>query len=83
MVDGGLGVNMITKEIALRLGLTLEPTTFNVRMADNTMEIPKGIVKSVEIQVVGMEFPISLVVLTMKTTTERAYQRLSVGKTMA
>ena len=41
ILDGGSGVNIISEGMAIKLKLTWEPITFNVRMADNRTVVPK------------------------------------------
>ena len=47
--DGGSRVNINTEDIAQTFGLSWEPIAFNVRMADNTIVVPKGIIQNVKI----------------------------------
>ena len=76
ILDGGSGVNVITEDMALRIGLEWEPITFNIRMADNRTMVPRGLVKHAKIRIGGMEFLVNLVVLAMQTPTPEAYQIL-------
>ena len=57
------------------MGLIWEPIPFNVRMVDNIVIVPKGIIYNVIIQIDGLDFPVCLVVLTMKSI-EGSYQML-------
>ncbi len=46
LLDGGYGVNIITKQLKLRLGLLkLKPTPYNLRMVDQTITKPTGLIK--------------------------------------
>ena len=75
MLGGGSKVNVVTEDTALSLGLNWEPIAFNVRMDDNTIVVPKGIIKKVKIQIDGLDFLLCLVVLTMKFI-DGSYQML-------
>ena len=46
ILDGGSGVNVITEDLANKLGLKWEPIPFNIRMADNRTVVPKGFDKA-------------------------------------
>ena len=76
ILDGGSGVNVISETLTMKLGLTWEPITFNIRMADNRIVIPKGIVRNVKIQAGNMEFLVNLVVMKMQVTIQESYQLL-------
>ena len=73
ILDGGSGVNVISETLAISLGLTWEPIMFNIRMADNRIVIPKGIVKNVKMQAGNMEFLVNLVVMKMQVMSQESY----------
>ena len=69
ILDGGSGVNAITEDLAIKLGLKWEPIPFNIRMADNTTVVLKGLIKHAKVKVGGMDYLVNLVVITMQTPT--------------
>ena len=44
------------------LGMQWESLLFNIRMANNQVVVPKGMVKSARIQIDGIEYVVNLVV---------------------
>ena len=76
ILDGGSGVNIITEDLANKLGLKWEPIPFNIRMADNRTVVPKGLIKHAKVKVGGMDYLVNLVVITMQTPTPDSYQVL-------
>ena len=76
ILDGGSGVNVITEDLANKLGLKWEPIPFNIRMADNRTVVPKGLIKHAKVKVGGMDYLVNLVVITMQTLTPDSYQVL-------
>ena len=82
ILDGGSGVNVITKDLANKLGLKWEPIPFNIRMADNRTIVPKGLIRHAKVKVGGMDYLVNLVVITMQTPTQDSYQVL-LGRPMA
>ena len=76
ILDGGSGVNVITEDLAIKLGLKWEPIPFNIRMADNRTVVPKGLIKHAKVRVGGMDYLVNLVVITMQTPTPESYQVL-------
>ena len=77
ILEGRSGLNLISKAMPQSLGMRWEPLTFNIRMADKCMVVPKGVEKSARIQITGIEYVVDLVVLTMKNlTTTDTYQML-------
>jgi hypothetical protein len=52
LLDGGFGINIITKQLRLRLGLPKpKPTPYNLRMANQTTTKPMGLIKDLKIYV--------------------------------
>jgi len=51
VLDGGSRVNVISEDTTRELGLTWEPILFNIRMVDNRIVIPKGIIRNVRMQI--------------------------------
>jgi hypothetical protein len=52
LLNGGFRVNIITKQLRLRLGLPKpKPTTYNLRMADQTTTKLVGLIKDFKIYV--------------------------------
>ncbi|MCO5605433.1 hypothetical protein L7F22_059617 [Adiantum nelumboides] len=68
MLDGGLGVNILPEEVyrKLKLGGTLSPTPFQVKMADQRRVQPLGILKQQAIEIASIVFFVNFVVLRMK-----------------
>ena len=56
------------------MGMQWAPLPFNIKMADNTMVVPKGVVKSAKIQLAGIDYVVKVVVLAMKNTIAKTYQ---------
>ena len=76
ILDGGLGVNVVSKYMAQSLEICWEPLPFNIRMADNHTVVLKGVVKSEKMQITGIEYRVNPIVLAMKNLTADAYQML-------
>ena len=76
ILDGGSGVNVITEDLANKLGLRWEPIPFNIRMVDNRTVVPKGLIRHAKVKVGGMDYLVNLVVITMQTPTQDSYQVL-------
>jgi hypothetical protein len=56
LLDGGFGVNIITKKLRVQLGLSKpKPTLYNLRMVNQTIAKPLGLIK--DLQFSFMEFP--------------------------
>ena len=48
LIDGGLGVNIITDTLRWKLGLKkIEPAPFTIKTADPRKVMPKGIIRDV------------------------------------
>ncbi len=63
-MDGGFGVNSITKHLRLRLGLPKpKPTPYNLRMADQTTTKPVGLIRDMKIYVHGIPYIIMFIVV--------------------
>ncbi len=55
LLDGGFGVNIITKQLKLRLGLPkLKPAPYNLKMANQTTTKPVGLIRDMKIYVHGI-----------------------------
>ena len=76
ILDGGSGVNVITEDLANKLGLRWEPISFNIRMADNRTIVPKGLIRHAKVKKEGMDYLVNLVVITMQTPTQDSYKVL-------
>jgi hypothetical protein len=45
LLDGGLGVNIITKDLRKKLGLSIpKPAPYTLRMVDHTLTKPIGLI---------------------------------------
>jgi hypothetical protein len=52
LLDGGFGINIITKQLKLRLGLPKpKPAPYNLRMADQTTTKLVGLIRDLKIYV--------------------------------
>jgi hypothetical protein len=50
LLDGGFGVNIITKQLRLRLGLLKpKPAPYNLRMVNQATIKPVGLIRDLEI----------------------------------
>jgi hypothetical protein len=50
LLDGGFGINIITKQLRLRLGLPKpKPAPYNLGMANQTTTKPMGLIKDLNI----------------------------------
>ncbi len=64
MLDGGFGINIITEQLKLRLGLPkLKLAPYNLRMADQTTIKHVGLIKDLKIYVHGIPYIIMFNVL--------------------
>ncbi len=64
LLDGGFGVNIITKQLRLKFGLPkpkLAP--YNLRMIDQTTTKPMGLIKDLKIYVHGIHYISKFIVL--------------------
>ena len=62
-LDGGAGVNIMSKRVRKQLDLKYKPAPFKLRMADQTVSHPVGIVENVPIRVAGIKFETSFLIL--------------------
>lgn len=75
-IDGGSGVNLIEEETFRKLGLGKpSPAPFLVRMADQRVAQPTGIVRNVPMRVGELDYRITLVILKIERS-KRPYQVL-------
>ncbi len=52
MIDGGISVNIITENLIIKLGLPKPRSTpYHLRMADQSMTKPLGIIRSLNIHI--------------------------------
>jgi hypothetical protein len=76
LLDGGSGVNMITEEERLRLGLPAsQAAPYRLRMADQTVVEPVGLIRNIKIHIHGIPYFISLTVIC-NTKVNDAYSML-------
>jgi hypothetical protein len=62
-LDGGFGVNIITKQLRLRLGLLkAKPAPYNLRMADQTTTKPVGLIRDLKKYVHGIPYIITFTI---------------------
>ena len=68
LLDGGLGVNIITEEERYRLGLpTPSPAPFNLKMANGTIAKPTGLLRDVKIHIHGIPYLVTLTIIDCQT----------------
>lgn len=76
LLDGGSGVNLITEEERKRLGLkNPQSAPFRLRMADQTVVDPVGMIRTVKIHIHGIPYLITLTIIKNKEVNE-AYSML-------
>jgi hypothetical protein len=64
LLDGGFGVNIITEQLKLRLGLPKpKPAPYNLSMADQTTTKLMGLIKDLKIYVHGILYITTFIVL--------------------
>jgi hypothetical protein len=64
LLDGGYGVNIITKQLRLKLGLAKpKPTPYNLKMADYTTTKPMWLIRDLKIYVHGIPYITTFTVL--------------------
>ncbi len=64
LLDGGFGVNIITKHLRLRLGLPkLKPTPYNLRMVNQATIKPVGLIRDLKIHVHDIHYIITFIIL--------------------
>ncbi len=57
LIDGGTSVNIITKNFIRKLGLPkLRPTPYHLKMADQSMTKPLGIIRNLKIHIHGIPY---------------------------
>jgi hypothetical protein len=63
-IDGGSGVNFITKKLRVQLGLSKpKPTPYNLHMADQTITKPLGLIKDLKILVHGIPYVVTFTII--------------------
>jgi hypothetical protein len=76
LLDRGSGVNLITEEERIRLGMqTPLPAPYRLRMADQAVVQPVGLIQNVRIHIHGIPYFITLIVIQNKEVNE-AYSML-------
>jgi hypothetical protein len=64
LIDGGYGINIIIENLRVQLGLsTLNPTFYNLRMVDQTITKPLGLIKDLKIFVHGIPYRVAFIVI--------------------
>jgi hypothetical protein len=62
-MDGVFGVNIITKQLRLKLGLPKpKPAPYNIRMINQITTKPKGLIKDLKINVHGIIYIIMFII---------------------
>jgi hypothetical protein len=76
LLDGGFGVNIITKQLRLKFGLPkpkLAP--YNLRMIDQTTTKPVGLIRDLKIYVHGIRY-INTFTVFQNSVVDSSYSRL-------
>ena len=68
LLDGGSGVNVITEEERRKLGLPKpSPAPFNLKMANETIAKPTGLLRDVKNHIHGIPYIVTLIVIDFQT----------------
>jgi hypothetical protein len=60
LLDGGSRANIVTEKLRVQLGLSKpKPTPYNLRMANQTITKPLGLIKDLKILVHGIPYVIT------------------------
>jgi hypothetical protein len=63
LLDGGFGVNIITEQLRLSLGLLMpKPTPYNLKMVDQTTTKLVGLIRDLKIYVHGIPYIITFTI---------------------
>jgi hypothetical protein len=64
LLDGGFGINIITKKLRWKLGLPKpKPTPYNMGMANQITTKPMGLIKDLKIHVHGIPYIATFIIL--------------------
>jgi hypothetical protein len=64
LIDGGASVNIITENLRTKLGLPKpRPTPYHFKMANQSMTKPLGIIKNLNIHILGIPFIATFTIL--------------------
>lgn len=66
ILERGSGVNVITKDLVLELGLTWEPPPFTLGWQTTIHSFQRGIVKTIRMKVAKIFFDVNMMLITMK-----------------
>jgi hypothetical protein len=76
LLDGGFGINIITKKLRLRSGLRRpKPTPYDLRMVDQTTTKSVGLIKDIKIYVHGIPYIITFTIL-QNSVVDSSYSML-------
>ncbi len=76
MLDGGFGVNIITKQLKLTLGFPkLKHAPYNMKMADQTTTKPMGLIRDLKIYVHGIPY-ITMFIVLQNNVVDSSYSML-------
>jgi len=77
LIGGGVSVNIITKDLRTKLGL-FKPiqTPYHLKMADQNMTIPLGIIRNLKIHVPSIPYIATLIVLKNNVVDYNYYMLL-------
>ncbi len=66
IIDGEFGVNISTKNLKVQLGiLKLNPSPYNLRMTNQTIAKPLGLIMDLKIFVHGISYTITFAIINM------------------
>jgi hypothetical protein len=64
LLDGGFGVNIMMEKLRVQLGLSKpKPAPYNLRMADQTIAKPLGLIKDLKILVHGITYAMTFTII--------------------
>lgn len=70
VVDGGVGVNIMSEQTCRSLGITdVKEAPFRVRMVDQCIVQPLGLVENIPVKAGGMKFSVSFLILDVVILT--------------
>jgi hypothetical protein len=78
LLNGGFGVNIIMGKLTELLGLAkLKPTPYNLRMANQTIVKPLGLIKDLKFFVHGIPYTITFIVIQNNVLDSSYFMLLS------
>lgn len=76
LIDGGFGINIITENLKVQLGLSKpNPTPYNLRMANQTIAKPVNLINDLKIFVHGISYTVTIIIIN-KNVLDSNYSML-------